>query len=114
MVLLSRQSSANSLTEDSTASGMSFVRQRKSTSVSCKLLEHIISKHIMKHLERHRILTPLNYGFRSGYSCETLILDKDMEISFERTDYLKTHLILNTIYHLETIANENYTISYQC
>jgi hypothetical protein len=31
-----------------------------------------------------------------------------MEISFERTDYLKTHLILNTIYHLETIVNENY------
>ena len=28
--------------------------------------------------------------------------------SFERTDYLKTHLILNTIYHLETIVNENY------
>ena len=25
-----------------------------------------------------------------------------MEISFERTDYLKMHLILNTIYHLET------------
>jgi hypothetical protein len=24
-----------------------------------------------------------------------------MEISFERTDYLKMHLILNTIYHLE-------------
>ena len=37
-----------------------------------------------------------------------IILDKDMEISFERTDYLKTHLILNTIYHLETIVNENY------
>jgi hypothetical protein len=36
------------------------------------------------------------------------ILDKDMEISFERTDYLKTHLILNTISHLETIVNENY------
>jgi hypothetical protein len=37
-----------------------------------------------------------------------IFLDKDMEISFERTDYLKTHLILNTIYHLETIVNENY------
>lgn len=37
-----------------------------------------------------------------------IILDKDMEISFERTDYLKTHLILNTIYYLETIVNENY------
>jgi hypothetical protein len=34
-----------------------------------KLLEHI-----MKHLERHRILTSLNHGSRSGYSCETQLL----------------------------------------
>ena len=44
------------------------------TSVPCKLLEHIICKHIMKHLERHRILTSLNHGFGSGYSCETKLL----------------------------------------
>ena len=44
------------------------------TSVPCKLLEHIICKHIMKHLERHRILTSLYHGFRSGYSCETQLL----------------------------------------
>ena len=45
------------------------------------------------------------YGVKNYF---VIILDKDMEISFERTDYLKTHLILNTIYHLETIVNENY------
>jgi hypothetical protein len=39
------------------------------TSVPGKLLEHI-----MKHLERHRILTSLNHGFRSGYSCEAQLL----------------------------------------
>ena len=44
------------------------------TSVPCKPLEHIIWKHIMKHLERHRILTSLNHGFRSGYSYETQLL----------------------------------------
>ena len=44
------------------------------TSVPCKLSEHIVYKHIMKHLERHRILTSLNHGFRSGYSCETKLL----------------------------------------
>ena len=41
------------------------------TSVSCKLLEHIICRHLMDHLEWNKILTNLNYGFRSGYSCET-------------------------------------------
>ena len=41
------------------------------TSVPCKLLEHIICRHMLKHLERYQVLTSLNHGFRSGYSCET-------------------------------------------
>ena len=44
------------------------------TSVPSKLLEHIICKHILKHLETNKILTSLNHGFRSGYSCETQLL----------------------------------------
>jgi hypothetical protein len=44
------------------------------TSVPCKLLEHVICKHMLKHLERHKVLTSLNHGFRSGYSCETQLL----------------------------------------
>ena len=44
------------------------------TSVSCKLLEHIICKHLLNHLEKNKILTNLNHGFRSGYSCETQLL----------------------------------------
>ena len=35
------------------------------TSVPCKLLEHIICRHLMKHLETNKILTNLNHGFRS-------------------------------------------------
>jgi hypothetical protein len=31
--------------------------------VSCKILEHIICKHMFKHLENHKILTNLNHGF---------------------------------------------------
>ena len=44
------------------------------TSVSCKLLEHIICKNILTHFDKHSILTSLNHGFRSGYSCETQLL----------------------------------------
>ena len=44
------------------------------TCVSCKLLEHIICKHILDHLEKNKILTSLNHGFRSGYSCETQLV----------------------------------------
>ena len=44
------------------------------TSVSCKLLEHIICKHMLNHFEKYNILTSLNQGFRSGHSCETQLL----------------------------------------
>ena len=44
------------------------------TSVPCKLLEHIICRHLLKHLESNKILTNLNHGFRSGYSCESQLL----------------------------------------
>jgi hypothetical protein len=44
------------------------------TSVTCKLQEHIICKHILTHLEKYNILTSLNYGFRSGYSWETQLI----------------------------------------
>jgi hypothetical protein len=44
------------------------------TCVCCKLLEHIICRHLMDHLEKHNILTHLQHGFRSGHSCETQLL----------------------------------------
>jgi len=44
------------------------------TSVISKILEHIICRNILVHLESNNILTNLNHGFRSGYSCETQLL----------------------------------------
>ena len=43
-------------------------------SFTCKLFEHIICKHILAHLEDHKILTDLQHGFRSGRSCETQLV----------------------------------------
>ena len=56
------------------------------TSVLSKLLEHIVCRHMMKHFERHNILTSLNHGFRSGYSCETqlAVTVEDLTSSFDR------------------------------
>ena len=39
-----------------------------------KLLEHIICRHLLNHLDKHNILTSLNHGFRAGYSCETQLV----------------------------------------
>jgi len=44
------------------------------TSVISKLLEHIICRNLLDHLEKNNILTRLNHGFRSGHSCETQLL----------------------------------------
>ena len=41
------------------------------TSVVCKVLEHILHRHIMKHFEKHNILADQQHGFRKGRSCET-------------------------------------------
>jgi hypothetical protein len=56
------------------------------TSVPCKLLEYIICGHMMKHLEKHNVLTSLNHVFRSGYSYETqlVVTIHDMLQSFQQ------------------------------
>lgn len=44
------------------------------TSISCKLLEHIIVSNIMGHLEKNNILYTWQHGFRSGRSTETQLV----------------------------------------
>ena len=44
------------------------------TCITCKPFEHIIYKHILAHLEDHKILTHLYHGFRSVRSCETQLV----------------------------------------
>ena len=88
-------------------------------SVSCKLLEHIICKHMLNHLEKNKILTNLNHGFRSGYSCETQLLvtldellhfnDKGLQTDIAILDFSKT---LDTVPHEELLCKlENYGIT---
>jgi hypothetical protein len=69
------------------------------TSVTCKILEHIICRHLLKHLEKNKILTNLNHGFRTGYSCETQLIttindflqehDKGQQVDIAILDFSK-------------------------
>ena len=69
------------------------------TPVTCKILEHIICRHLLKHLEKNKILTNLNHGFRSGYSCETQLIttindflqehDKGQQVDIAILDFSK-------------------------
>ena len=51
------------------------------TSITCKLFEHIICRHVLDHLEQHKILTDLQHGFRSGRSCETQLITTFQDIA---------------------------------
>ena len=44
------------------------------TSVASKLLEHIIHRHVMKHLELHNMLTDSQHEFRAKRSTETQLI----------------------------------------
>ena len=41
------------------------------TCILCKVLEHIIASHMVKHLNSHDLLYDLQHGFREKRSCET-------------------------------------------
>ena len=51
------------------------------TCITCKLFEHIICRHVLDHLEQHKILIDLQHGFRSGRSCETQLITTFQDIA---------------------------------
>ena len=44
------------------------------TCIVCKLMEHIITSHLVKHLDNNNILYDLQHGFREKRSCETQLV----------------------------------------
>ena len=69
------------------------------TSLCCKLQEHIVVYNVLKHLERHNILTDCQHGFRAKRSCETQLLtlvhelanslDKKQQVDMAILDFSK-------------------------
>jgi hypothetical protein len=51
------------------------------TSITCKLLEHIIHSSIMGHFDKYSILTDCQHGFRKKRSCETQLITTVQEIA---------------------------------
>ena len=60
------------------------------TTVLCKLMEHVVYKDIINHLENYDILFANQHGFRKKYSCETqLILTvEDLARSIDNGDQM--------------------------
>lgn len=45
------------------------------TSIPCKILEHILYKQILNHLNKHKVLINEQHGFRRGLSCTTQLVE---------------------------------------
>ena len=44
------------------------------TNERCKTLEHIICKHMLNHLEKNMIISPLQHEFCNDHSCESQVI----------------------------------------
>ena len=64
------------------------------TCICCKLMEHIVTSHIMKHLESNNILYDLQHGFRHSRSCETQLLSFIQELQSSNNTNMQTDLII--------------------
>ena len=51
------------------------------TSITCKLIEHIIHSTIMDYLDANRILTDYQHGFRQRRSCESQLIETVRDIA---------------------------------
>ena len=64
------------------------------TCICSKLLEHIVSSNVMRHLEDNKILYDLQHGFRSSRSCETQLLSFVQELAKDNNDNIQTDIII--------------------
>ena len=64
------------------------------TCINCKIMEHVITKHILNHLESNILLYDLQHGFRHSRSCETQLLSFVQELAANSDKNIQTDLII--------------------
>ncbi|XP_052693771.1 uncharacterized protein LOC128172041 [Crassostrea angulata] len=64
------------------------------TSITCKMLEHIITSNIMRHVEGQRMLTDAQHGFRKQRSCETQLIVTIQDLAKSIDDKRQSDVIL--------------------
>ena len=64
------------------------------TSVCCKILEHIVLKHMLTHFEDHSVLTSLQHGFRAAHSCVSQLIITVHDLMSFRDSNLQTDVIV--------------------
>jgi hypothetical protein len=69
----------------------------RSISLTCicwKLMEHIVTKHVINHIENNKFLYELQHGFRHNRSNDTQLLSFIQELSETDNKYIQTGLII--------------------
>ena len=64
------------------------------TSVTCKMLEHILCSNIMTHLENNNILHDAQHGFRKRRSCESQLIVTIQDLAYNIDSKGQTDVIL--------------------
>jgi hypothetical protein len=64
------------------------------TCISCKIMEHVITKHVLNHLESNSLLYDLQHGFRHSRSCESQLLSFVQELAANSDKNIQTDLII--------------------
>ena len=77
------------------------------TCICCKLLEHIVNRHILNHLDEHKILADSQHGFRKRRSCDTQLLLTCHDLSSVVNDCGQVDmLVLDFAKAFDTVAHE--------
>jgi hypothetical protein len=64
------------------------------TCVACKVMEHIVTSHIMRHADTNSILYKLQHGFRSKLSCETQLIEFIDDIANNMDSRIQTDVVV--------------------
>ena len=64
------------------------------TCISCKLMEHVISSSMMRHLDDNGILTDTQHGFRKHRSCESQLISTIHDLAKGIEDRKQTDVVL--------------------
>ena len=64
------------------------------TSVTSKLMEHILYRHIITHLEKLNILSPFQHGFRANHSCESQLVITTEDLAKNLDNHLQTDVLI--------------------